>query len=105
MRERPRSADGDRRMAGARVDENIALGVGRHAGYFTQMDVGWEFQRVGRGIESDLRHRRLGRGGDPGKESGGQNNLQVMSHEVSSYLADAETFADCGFKMSFCTRH
>ena len=70
MRKWSRRADGDGRMAGAGVDENITLGVGRHAGGFAQMNVAWEFQRVGR-IEGDFRYRRLCDAQDPGKECGG----------------------------------
>ena len=33
----------------------MSLGIGRHAGGFTQVDVGWKLQRLG-GIERDFRN-------------------------------------------------
>ena len=52
MGERPHGADGDRRMAGACVDEEIALGIGCDARHFAEIKAGRQLNRVG--TESNL---------------------------------------------------
>ncbi len=36
-------------------DEDVAFGVDGYAGGFAEVDVGWELQEVGDGVEGDLR--------------------------------------------------
>ena len=61
VREQPRVAEADGRIAGSRVDEDLPLRVGRHAGHLAEMDVGRHLAAVRRGVERDLRHRRPAR--------------------------------------------
>ena len=51
VRDGARRAERDRRVAGARVDEDVALGVGRHAGRFAQVDVVGQLQQIGVRVE------------------------------------------------------
>ena len=55
VREWPRGADRDRRMTRARVDEDVALRIGRHAADFAEIEAGGQLKRVGDRIELDLR--------------------------------------------------
>ena len=96
-------------MAGARVDENIALGIRRHAGHFAEIDVVGKLQRVGGGIEGDLGHAFWAAAGSAREAGRGQQERQKAFHgcsllmSVAAYCAST-VFAACGFRMSFCTR-
>ena len=60
MRERARRGHRDRRMAGARVDEDVAARIRRHAADFAEIDVVGQRQRVRRRIEVESRRGTLG---------------------------------------------
>ena len=45
-------------FAGARVDENVSLGIRRHAGGLAQMEIRRQLQESRRRIERDLRRLR-----------------------------------------------
>ena len=70
--ERTGAAERNRGMAGARVNENITLGIRRHATDLAQIDVVRECQRIWIGIEGNLRHCILRCGWDRGKERRGK---------------------------------
>ena len=55
VREHARSARDRVGIAGARVDEDVALGIGRHAGRFAQVDVLGQLQQIRSRIERDFR--------------------------------------------------
>ena len=117
--EQPRAAVRERRatcracsvrIAGARVDEDVALRIGRHAGRFAEVDVrpgtsagsapsrtrisgtaNWARQRARR-----RQHRRAD-----------QQDSQVTFHDalIPPYRAADEVCGFCGFSMIFCARH
>ena len=70
MRERPHSADGDGGMAGPCVNEDVALRIRSHAGYFAQIKAGGQLQRIGHGVEFDFGRRALCADGTDRKHSG-----------------------------------
>src|SRR5881396_2116421 len=97
-------------MAGPRIDEYIAFGIGGHAGCFAQLDRVRQLQRIDSGIEGNVRHRQLGRERDAGYKRRSQRELEKASHDKpphqSYFAAEAEALADaCGFRVIFCTRH
>jgi hypothetical protein len=47
------------RRAGARVDEDVAFGIGRDAGRFPEVNVVGKLQQIGVGFEGNLGGRRL----------------------------------------------
>src|SRR5262249_30880350 len=54
VRECPRRAERNGRVAGARINENVAFRIRSDAAHFTQIDVIGKRQRICRRIESDL---------------------------------------------------
>ena len=74
--EGPHGADGDGRVAGAGVDENVAFGVGGDAGDFTEQKIGGDLEGVRDGVE--LNFRGLGKAclrqdGEAGEEDRGED--------------------------------
>ena len=109
VRHGARGADRDRRIAGARVDVDVAPRVGRHAGDFAQVDVVGHRQRARIRIELNRRNRLLRREQAAADgERGRDRENQCSSSCRSPYRAAADDVAGCifdGLRMIFCARH
>ena len=97
MEERPRRADGDTRMASARVNKNISPGIRRHATHFTKMNVGRGFQQIAVRIECDIRHRLSSE--RDGHQEYCEQNKQRAFHEAS--LSHRRRFCGLRFQHQF----
>ncbi len=105
VRHRARGAERDRRIAGARVEEDVALRIGRHAGRFPHVNGVGEPQQIGARLERNLGNRRLG--DDPaagGERDRREHRLDGSFHGVLLYRALAVVGAGFGFKMIFWAR-
>src|SRR5262249_18481331 len=83
MGERARGSNGDGRMAGPRIDEDIALGVRGDASDLAQVDVVGQVQQVGDRIKGDLR-RSLSGYRLHAKRGSGQQEQQKAFHGAFS---------------------
>ena len=96
-------------MAGARVDEHVALRVGRDAGRFAQVDVVRKLQRLGGGVERESRAPPTGRrAGTPASSDAAEQQAAMMRFMESPPYRAAVVVgfgAPCGFSMIFWTRH
>ena len=103
--EGPLVAERRDRVAGARVDEDMALRVGRHAGDFAERR---QAQDVGVRVVVDLGHRLRERARTPSGQrrrppADGQRRSGVFM--AASYLLRVEVRVCCGRRRIFCTRN
>ena len=66
------------RGAGARVDEDVALRVGRHAGRLAQVDVVGQLQQIGVGVEGNLGNGICADSEAPSASSAGDGDEHVV---------------------------
>src|SRR5262245_53016990 len=94
-------------MARARVDEDVALGIGSNPRDFAEIKAGGQLNRVGDGIEIDLRRRVLGeRGGRKESASeGDRQDVQGGVHGCPPGYCAPPLVAVGDLRISFCTRH
>ena len=97
VRERARAADRGVAAAGPRVDEDVALGVGGHAGGFADVHVSGSFSRVGRRVERDLAACL--------RRSAPATSSAAAARMSSSWRPHCLRLRRCGCRMIFCTRH
>ena len=83
--ERALVAEGRHGVAGARVHEQMAFRVGRHAGHFTQKRIGRQRQKIGVGVVADVGHGlRAQRGSaSDGRRQEDQDVGRVLSDPAS----------------------
>src|SRR4051812_5569348 len=91
------------RRAGAGVDENVPLRVGRHPGRFTQVDVVGQLEQIGVRLVANL-GSILGRqrGAERQRRGGGEERQPAFHHRFSS--RPPELFIGWGLSTIFCTR-
>ena len=92
------------RMAGARVDEDLALRIGADAGDLADVDVGRRLQQVGVGVERESPARRSGRRAIRRARATAASDecRERAAHDVARY--SARRCVACGFSRIFCER-
>ena len=105
MRDGPRRAQRDGRIAGARVQEDVALGVGRDTRRFAHVNVERELEQRRVGVERDLGNRRLGgeRGGRRHRR-GTEETCSSFHGSLLAYFARAELCTFGALSMIFWAR-
>ena len=102
VHERPRRRHRHRRMAGARVDEDVAARIGRDAADLAEIDVVGQRQRRWRRVEVQHRRRVLGGERHRRHDGCGQQCVNGALHRRSPARGGR---GGVGCRMYFCTRH